>query len=538
MRKVLLGFSLFLISLSAISQDTIFVNKHHFTSPVQNVFEAKESVYAKTTLMLYRFEKGNWEPVEDQFTKPYIFFNENFYESDFIPDSELFDLSAVRDLLPQKGQFIATSAIIDSRLFISSGGELFEYEIRDHYSRSYHNNSIRDIYIEDSLKVISTYSGIFVNDSIRLEEPHYSNGPLSKIDSIYYLAWDELSLFFPLDSIVTIPKATGLFSGKVRKIISWNEQVYALHTKSISQMSSNFDLNPLHQGLEYLDLESYDSGLVFSTTQGFCLSWKENKIDTLASLNTKIKDLYPLKNRLILSTDLGVFEILDGDPSTIKQIAKTPNTVMTILDDFDNLWISTENGLYVLDPDHNEPILIIPNVEFNREALLLTGKMLYIGGVSGLYTLDTYEIEKSYIPRLVNALDLPINEQITILLFFSVLFVFLVLLYLFFPRKKSKNNLSLVTQSDRNEYNLVEIGHKIINERIQTVETLASSLATNTVQLNRNFKHLGITPGKFLKKVKLNHARKLLQAGRSIEDVSRIVGYSEKYIRVELDKDI
>ncbi len=533
MRFLILIILFSLICRTSLSQDTLFVNKHGFESPVQNVFEARETVYVKTTLSLYQLEEDKWERIEDEFSKPYVFFKDNFYESDFIPNSELFDISSIKELVPQRGKFIATAARSGSRFFIASGSELFEYEIRDHYTRSYHNMSIRDIFLEDSLKVISTYSGIFVNDSIRLSAPLYSNGPLSKIGSAYFFPWDEVSQFFPPDSTRLIAEATNRFAGKARKLISWNGETFALYTQSVAKILPGFELQPIHQGLEYLDLEVWEGGLVFSTFQGLCLKWSNGKTDTLAQLTSKIKDIYPAGDHLILSSDEGVYKFQSSKPDPVK-LSDTPNTVMSSYDDFKNLWIATENGLYVLIPEFQSPILIIPNVEFNREALLLNSEILYVGAVDGLYTLNTYEIEKSYLPNLLNTIQVPIAERTSTWIMGSILAPFgFVIGWLFF-RKRRKEALLSPKNGGKNELTLEDIKQKILTEKILTIESLANSLDTNTVQLNRNFKKLGTTPGKFLKKVKLTKAVELLNEGVNLEEVAIQVGYSTKFLKQEL----
>ncbi|NVJ86507.1 MAG: helix-turn-helix domain-containing protein [Algoriphagus sp.] len=536
MRLLLTLLSFLLLWNSAFSQDTLFVNKHQFISPVQNVFDAEGRVFVKTTGQLFQLEGDNWIPFEQQFSKPYVFFKDNFYESDFIPNSELFDIYPIKELVPQRGKFIATAARVGSRFFVASGSELFEYEIRDHYTKTYHNRSIRDIFLEDSLKVISTYSGIYVNDTIRLKEILYSNGPLSKIGGKYYFAWDEISLFFPPDSVFLIPNGTSRFSGKARKIISSGEDLYTLHTQAVSKVLPGFELQPIHQGLEYLDLEEFQDGLVFSTFQGVCLKWDGNRIDTLAVLPAKVKDIYPVGDRLILSSDSGVFEWKDEENEP-KKLADTPFAVMSTLDDFNNLWIATENGLYVLTPDFPDPVIIIPNVEFNREALLLQSEMLYAGAVDGLYTLNTYEIEKSYLPNILNTLQVSKNERKSMWIVGAFILVFIsVGGYLFYMKKKKERVLNL-RKSGAEEWNLKDLEQRVIQEKILTVEGLATALDTNTVQLNRNFKKMGITPGKFLKKVKLKQAKQLLDSGSSIEEVSKSIGYSEKLIKSELGRD-
>lgn len=52
-----------------------------------------------------------------------MFYKDNFYESDFIPKSELFEIGPMKELIPQKGRFIATAARAGSRFFVASGSD-------------------------------------------------------------------------------------------------------------------------------------------------------------------------------------------------------------------------------------------------------------------------------------------------------------------------------------------------------------------------------------------------------------------------------
>lgn len=520
--------------VNLFAQDTIFVAKHPFGTPVRNVFSAEGDIYVKTVNSLYRLSDSEWESQKMTFKKAYVFFDERFYEADFIPKSMLFDIGPIKELVPQKGKFIATAARKGSQFFVASGSELFEYEIRDHYSKSYHNHSIRDIYIDPQVKVVSTYSGIYVNDTIVLPHPTYSNGPLVRIDSAYYLSWDQLSRFFPPDSTSQIPEATSVFSGKARKLVKWDQDLYALNTKSVSKVLPGFVLTPLHQGLDYLDLEVAGDRLVFSTQQGLCFTWDGSQADTLANIPSQIRDILVAGEELYLSSDLGVYKVNFKDAKTLEKIADTPNTVMTQFDFFGILWISTENGLYACRPDLEAPIAVIPGVEFNREALLLQDEVLYVGAVDGLYTVNTYEISKTFIPKVLSTVSIPLSQKYPLGIWVSGFSSVVVLGGLYFFLRKKKLLAEAEESTPSKEWNLQELETRILAEKIQTVDAMAVALDTNTVQLNRNLKKLGTTPGKFLKQVKLRKAEELLKSGVNLQEVAIQVGYSIKFLKHEL----
>jgi AraC-like DNA-binding protein len=527
-------FSLLLLdNLNVSGQDTLFVKKHQVDDAVQNVFTANGEIYLKTTRNLWQLEGEVWNALPMQFNKPYVFYqNNSFYESFFIPNSEIFDVTPIKELIPQKGKFIATSARVGPRFFVATGSTLFEYEIRDHYKKTYHNYSIRDIFIDDSVKVVCTYSGIFVNDSIELSYPKYSNGPLSFINNNYYLAWDELSQFFPPDSTKVIAGVTGQFSGKVRKMISWQGKNFLLNTRAVSQISNDFELTPIHQGLEYLDIEPTHSGILFSTGDGLCIQWDGVKLDTLAKMRWRIRDIYVAEDKIFLASDKGVFNIDTKNPNQLNVIFEHDNCVALQADDFSNLWIAAEDNLFVLPSDYKEPIKVIPNAEFNREAILLREGILYVGAIDGLYTINTYEFEKSYLPNLLSKLDSPFDKQF--FLWAAIITLILAMATWLGWKYYRKKNFVVQATPSRNELSIADIETQVIANKLFTVETLASHLQTNTVQLNRIFKKFNITPGKFLKEVKIRHARNLLNSGVSLEEVAVQVGYSSKLLKQEL----
>ena len=88
-------------SVRVYSQDTTFVNKHHFNSLARNIFYAENDLYVRTDDALYRYADTNWEPIDLVFEKMYVFYNDGFYDSDFIPNIHVADISSMLKLIPQ-----------------------------------------------------------------------------------------------------------------------------------------------------------------------------------------------------------------------------------------------------------------------------------------------------------------------------------------------------------------------------------------------------------------------------------------------------
>jgi len=218
---------LFFYPLMLLCQDTIFINKHNFETPVRNVFKAKEAIFVKTGEGLFKLEDKKWVLKEDKFVKPFVFYDKGFYETVFLPQQYSFDAREMSHLIPQKSITNSSIAQLDDRLFLATSGSLFEYSISSYYDHYYDDCSIRDIYLEDGLKVVSTYSGIFINDSIKARDPEYSSGKFCKVKGKYYLCNDELYGFSFPDKLIKIPSAVNKNPGKIRKIIECRDKVYA-----------------------------------------------------------------------------------------------------------------------------------------------------------------------------------------------------------------------------------------------------------------------------------------------------------------------
>lgn len=540
MKLGLVIFVAFWISLTeAVAQDTVFVAKHNFPKPVRNVLNAGGEIYAKVGESLYLFEEGKWEVQKHRFDKMFVFFKDSFYGSDYIPASELFDASTMKELIPQHGISQCTAAKKGSSLFVSSSGSLFEYRIYDHYSKSYPNSSIRNIFIRDSLKVVSTYSGIFINDSTKLEYPDYSNGPMVFLDSSFYLCSDGLIQFFPPDSIHIIKSATNVFAGNIRNLVKWKGNLYSLNTNSVNQLDEDFELSPIHRNEEYMAIAPVEEGLLFSTAKGQCMLWDGDSTTVIAELGIRVRHIYPVEEWVYFASDDGVYTIKNLNPATLTRVFDTKFNVHIQKDILGNTWIATENGLYISTKGDPSLIPVIESVEFNRDAFLIHEDVVYVGSIDGLYTLNLRELDKGFLQPRAKELQLAsAGGKKDAWIYLSGIVAIVGFGAWYSIRKKKKQAAEgFAIPKKKEKIDLNEIEEIVVSKKISSVESLAGELDTNTVQLNRDFKKLRTTPGKYLKSVKLNHAKKLLAQGIELEEVAIQVGYSSRFLKKELGMD-
>lgn len=537
MRPILTIVLIFLSFIQINAQDTVFITKHNFKEGIRNVFNGKEGVFVKTNEKVYLWVSDKWIDQKITATKPYVFYSESFFDADFIPTQYRSDISKMEYLIPQKSLTNTTTAKTGNHLFVCTGGSLFEYQIFPHYSKIYEDKSIRDIYNEAGLSIVSTYSGIFINDTILLKEPTYSSGDVSKINDKYFINSDALYELILPDSTYQIMNGSSVISGNARKMLQWKGNVYSLNTKSFNLVSEGNELTTIHEGNLYHDMEVSEEGILFSSEEGACYLWDGKETKELVKLDSKIRDIYVDKSKIFLSSDQGVFQIENFSPSSLIKYSDKKMAIGVMKDLFDNTWIATENGLFIKPKDLDYEIPFIEKVEFNRNALNYYNDTLFVGSIEGLFIIDILDVERNFLPLYLQSTENvdSTNSFSRTFLFVTISLVILTLSvigFLLFRKKKSPIEVS--PKNEVLEPNLEDFRNAILKQNLSTVESIAEYFHTNTVQLNRIFKNYGTTPGKFLKEIKLEHAQKLIEEGADLEKVSQEIGYSLRYIRKAL----
>jgi AraC-like DNA-binding protein len=222
--------------------------------------------------------------------------------------------------------------------------------------------------------------------------------------------------------------------------------------------------------------------------------------------------------------------IKGGRAETLERVIDLPSAVGVVTDIQNNLWISTENGLFILPDDRTEPIPFIPDVEFNRGALRYNDDKVYAGSISGLYVIDIYKVVRDFLPLHVYARPGRRIGMVAAGALFLALSVGGVVAYYYGRRRKAV----IPSPEQHRKISIEQIEADIRKNNIMTVAGMAEFYTTNTVQLNRMFKAFDTTPGRHLQKVKLELAKELLSAATPMGEVTARTGYSARYIRKKL----
>lgn len=519
--------------------DTIFIARHHFDEPVNNVFLAEGRIYAKVGSHIYKRSEGQWEKMSGEYKKYFVFYSNGFYEHEYIPKEHLIeDIRYMADLIPQKALTNATAAMDGNVLFVSVGGSLYEYLINTSYSLMFADKSIRHTYKDDNLIVYSTYGAIYVNrdrgNTVVARGLKHSNGNFVRTSYGDIIASDYLFQLYQDDSISRMAVDFGLQQGKVRKAINHRDTLLLMLTNSICTYHPSTGVQTLALNHEFTDLEWVNNALVFCTAEGKLFSRQEGNITELLDLHEKLRDIFPMPDGLFLAGSTGVF-FYSFKEKKITRMIDVKGAAAMVIDMEQNLWIGSDFGLYIIPKDEQLKIPFIPNVEFNRGALTYYNDTIFAGSIHGLYLIDAYTTSKSTIPAAIHKVKV-YNRNLTIagLVGLVVLSIgaWLTIVYI---RKRRKIAVPAEARPTK-RLGLADIERDILEQNIQTVDGLADHLHTNTVQLNRIFKSFNTTPGKFLKSVKMKLARQMLRDGKTMQDVVSVTGYSAQLIKTELKK--
>ncbi|HEY5692702.1 MAG TPA: hypothetical protein VIS49_14700 [Cyclobacteriaceae bacterium] len=514
-----------------IGQDTVFVDIHRLPGLVRNVFNVGVDVIANTGDHLYKWKGSKWEELSIKFNKPYVFYDDNYFESDFIPPKYIFDTKSIESLIPEKSVNLATYGKATNRFFIATAGKLFEYEIFPYYTKILPECSIRDIYIEDGLKVISTYSGIYINDSIRLTYPASSNGPLVKLGDNYVLCNDVVFTYHPPAEFIPVSLNENPELGHVRKIVMLEDEIYFQFTLSIAKYDSIRGFSIVHSGHEYIDIEVINNSLFFSTFEGKVFRYTRDATIQLYDLGAPINDIYTWNQWVYYSSDKGLYRSNKDSNQAPVIIHDHDDVVAVAMDVQANLWISTEFGLYIKPRNFEIIVPVIPSVEFNREAIFFANDTLYAGSVSGLYKVSIYSVMQEYLPAYLQQIKTHQNKSKLSTILLTVLPIAATALLAFVLIRNRKYNSGAQSSSLSKEITLEQFKHDILQNKILSVKEMADHYDTNPVQLNRVFMKWGTSPGRFLRKVRIEIAGEMIRDKAPLEAIVKRTGFSAIYIR-------
>jgi len=194
--------------------------------------------------------------------------------------------------------------------------------------------------------------------------------------------------------------------------------------------------------------------------------------------------------------------------------------------------ITTLHGLYIYFEGGAKEI--IPRIEFNKHGLSVHEELIFAGSIEGLYVLDKGMLLNNVLKSLQETefkdkRQLQFNIGVILLVIALIVIAYLVYQNL----KKKKESLRLMRKGTTIN---PEIIRQIVleNPKIISVEAIAEYFETSTVQLNRVLKKYDTSGLAVLKSIKQDIVKEMIEQDKSLEEISRRVGYSINYIKRNL----
>ena len=542
--KHFLFFLLLALCLSSSAQDTVFVRSLPAPSRVTNISSDNKYLYARISDRIYKWDNEFIPVAEGKLKYSWVVRGQDeliINHSEEILKSVIVDASIRSSaLIPGKVGYDMTSVTIGNIFYLCHSGIILEYRINP-YVKVYHSSkSIRHVYTEPGLRIISTYEGIFIDsifDNFSTEEvdplmASYSSGELCKIDSNYYLCQDNLLRF----NLIKRKFETWINTEekpRIRKLFKYKNNIYGLFDSAFGQIDlERKNVIQYYGRAMFTDFEIIDGKLFLSTLDDglfvFNLEKQEiNRVNTISSIN----DLAKKGGFLFLGTDEGLFR-LNLAKNTLEAVFEGRSVVQMV---FYNEAIIFANNDGLTSYADGRFHTIVQNIEFNRMALSVDQQYLYAGSVFGLYTIETGDLKRLIKVESTKIVDNNSQEGMSLYFLFFIIFLCatLVSVFVYFRFKNGRRTQAEV------KFNLiinVDSVTELIksNKSILSVLDIAENYNTSITQLNRKLKKENSSGLSLLKKVKKEIASEMFSEGKSLEEIAQRVGYSVRYVREKL----
>ena len=520
----------------ANAQDTLFVKSLHLKGKVHNICTDGEWLFIRIGDSIYRRDneeiiyvtrghsKYSWISNDEKDGKVYWSHNPILLKQQQVPQSK------VENILPGPYNANITMVQLKNVLYVCYNGVVLEYRINNLVKMAYKGRSVRHIYSEDGLRIISTYSGVFGEvfedffsfSSTKLE--NYSNGEFVRIGNQYFLCQDAL-LSYKKDS--NILELFMMFQNgqDIRQIIEFNGVIVGVFTNGIftidlekkaitSTIISDTLSNAAIIGNELICVNK--AGTIYRVSK----EYNVEKIQTDYNFN----DIELISNTIFLGGDYGLYTLNNNSVSVVANFE-----VMEMINYNDQLIFSNNNGLYTWLDSKIEPIYT--GVEFNRFALAYDKALFYAGSVNGLYFISVHDLDAWLNYKITNQQVKSVGKIFNfnyVIIIGVLLFLLGIILWKNHKIKKSVIQKRLI-KPQFSESLLKEMIKK--DKNILSVTDLADAVGLSTVHLNRKLSKSNTTALEIMKEAKKELALQLYERGVSIDNISKRVGYSKRYIK-------
>ena len=528
------------------AQDTVFVRSLPIKVMVKNIDTDGKELLIRSDSLLYYWRDEKLEFIDkaqlkfsvlefDQESKNHV-----INEFTYLPREIRNKNRGLSNILPGSSNPNITSARIGDYLYVCYNRKVLQYKVHPHFQRKHSGKSIRHIYTSSDFRVISTYSGIYVDTIWNVfsdftahlnSVDKFSNGAFVKIDSNFFLCQSNLLIYnqdiFSFETFIATERDL-----EFRNLIKFNNKTYALYNKAfgpvdlIKKQILPFTINAIVS-----DCIVFKDKVYIGSGNSILYELDTDNVIREYQAQYPINALEIINGVLHVGTSKGLFVFED---STFKEIIPGLE-VVNMLYFHSKLIVNNNYGLYCIN-DKNL-VELIKGVEFNKMALGADDHYLYAGSVEGLFIFNNSELN-----NLINS-NKRIADKLTaekidtnnltlifyVLVGFSFLVIITIIIYYYRFKSVKRELLHTINRKSYDSKMLKEIIYN--NPKIISVEQVAQYLNTSVVQINRHLKKEETTCLKVVKDVKKQIAREMHEKGVSLDVISKRVGYSQRYVK-------
>ena len=440
-------------------------------------------------------------------------------------------------LLPDTCKKLFSSFIeFNNRLYIVNSGDVLVYEKKFYKLKSY--PSIRSI----SQNYVGTYGGIFYKDSIKLDFPTFTNGPIREYDSITIINWGGLSLikanaqenYFSYNSSKSGIEINDISYGEAIDSYELKHPHYYLSTtKGLYLFNSDsrkiklvrkIQNGPYHfisgekniYGLKILYLHDRKDIIEFEV--------EKNLFNTITNRNEIIDVFSNEQSKYYILTEnrLEYFDRNTYRNNIILENLSNVNNV-SMLKNF--IILTSDQGLDLYDLNTKKITKNILKDELNYNAILTEDNSIKLGSINGMYEFSYNDL---IFFNNKTELEIPKKKKNYSLYFaFSILLLILVLfIALSFDKYRKVKVLLLKKDEDLNK--------KIVTFIKLNITDVSVTLLCEEFNLSVNelYNVLGNKkPGEIIRKERLKVVRKMRRQKVSEEIISKATGFSISYLK-------
>ena len=540
--KHIMFVTLLILSFNSFAQDTTFVRSLATPGRVSNISTNNNILYARINDSIYKWDNGFIPFAEGKLKYSMAIKGQKeliINHSNHLNNEDYTDLKVLASgLLPGNIVYDITSVTIGNNFYLCYRGIVLEYIINPDIEVFHKGKSVRHVYSVAGLRIVSTYDGIFIDTIFdvfsenKLGSTEYSSGELSKIDSYYYLCQDNLLRYNEIgNKFETWINTEG--NPRIRRLFKYENKVYGLFDKAFGQIDLEKRIVTEYYGhAVFTDYEIFDGKLFLSSLdKGLFVfepdEMKINKINAISSIN----DLVQNENQLFLGTDDGLFR-LNFDKDSLEPVFEGKSVVQMVFYNEDVIFANND-GLTAYTKNGFLPI--VENVEFNRMALSIDQHFLYAGSIFGLYTLQLGKLTNLLKTESVRIEDDKSQKEFDVsylVLIIVISIIFISVIVYFVIRISRKERVVLQSNTVIDAESVVELVRN--NKSILSVQDIADNYDTSITQLNRLLKKENTIALTLLKSVKKNIAIEMYEEGKSLDEISKRVGYSIRFVREKL----